>query len=192
MNKLGADKILEILLEGNKNFVNSTPQADKRCFKSIKALKHGQNPGAIVFGCSDSRVASEIIFDCGLGELFVVRTAGNAIGPNILESIEYGIKHLEIPLLIILGHQDCGVMKHALEADLYNDDFENLVYQVQTVKNEKNITCFNDLAKAYTKVTKNRLLKKSSIINSAVEAGKLKIVRAYFSFDTGLVEILKG
>ena len=83
-------------------------------------------------------------------------------------------------------------MKHALEADLYNDDFENLVYQVQTVKNEKNITCFNDLAKAYTKVTKNRLLKKSSIINSAVEAGKLKIVRAYFSFDTGLVEILKG
>jgi len=100
MNKLGADKILEILLEGNKNFVNSTPQADKRCFKSIKALKHGQNPGAIVFGCSDSRVASEIIFDCGLGELFVVRTAGNAIGPNILESIEYGIKHLEIPLLI--------------------------------------------------------------------------------------------
>lgn len=190
MNKLPADEILKKLLEGNKNFVNSTPRSQNRCFQTVKALQEGQNPGAIVLGCSDSRVVPEIIFDVGLGSLFVVRTAGTAIGPNILESIEYAVKKLEIPLLILLGHQDCGVMKYALDADLYNDEFENLIYQVQSVKHEKNITCFNDLAKSYTAVAKNRLLKKSSIIKNAVEQGKLKIVRAYFSFDTGLVEIL--
>ena len=191
MNKLGAKEVLKMLLDGNQNFVNSTPQAENRCFQTVKALQNQQKPGAIVFCCSDSRVVPEIIFDCGLGALFVIRTAGNAIGPNILESIEYGVKHLEIPLLIILGHQDCGVMKYALDADLYNDEFENLIYQVQTVKNEKNITCFNDLAKAYTSVTKNRLLKKSSVIEKAVNNKKLEIVRTYFSFDTGLVEILE-
>lgn len=190
MNKLSSKEILKILLEGNKNFVNSTLQAENRCFQTVQALKSKQQPGAIVLCCSDSRVVPEIIFDCGLGALFVIRTAGSAIGPNILESIEFGIKKLEIPLLIILGHQDCGVMKYALDADLYNDDFENLIYQVQTIKNEKNITCFNDLAKVYTKVTKNRLLKKSTVINQAAESGKLEIVRAYFSFDTGLVELL--
>lgn len=190
MNKLNPKEILKTLLEGNKNFANSTPQAENRCFQTVKALKSEQKPGAIVLCCSDSRVVPEIIFDCGLGALFVIRTAGSAIGPNILESIEFGVKKLEIPLLIILGHQDCGVMKYALDADLYNDDFENLIYQVQTIKNEKNITCFNDLAKVYTKVTKNRLLKKSAVINQASENGKLEIVRAYFSFDTGLVELL--
>lgn len=190
MNKFPPDEILGKLLEGNKNFVNSTPQNQNRCFQTVKELQKGQNPGAVVLSCSDSRVVPEIIFDVGLGSLFVVRTAGTAIGPNILESIEYGVKNLEIPLLILLGHQDCGVMKYALDADLYNDEFENLIYQVQSVKNEKGITCFNDLAKSYTGVAKNRLLKKSSIIQNAVKKGKLKIVRAYFSFDTGLVEIL--
>ncbi len=191
MNKLNPKKILKTLLEGNKNFVSSTPKAGSRCFQTVKSLKSKQQPGAMVLCCSDSRVTPEIIFDCGLGTLFVIRTAGSAIGPNILESIEFGVKKLEIPLLILLGHQDCGVMKYALEADLYNDEFENLIYQVQTVKNEKNITCFNDLAKIYTSVTKNRLLKKSSIIKGAADSKKLEIVRAYFSFDTGLVEVLE-
>lgn len=191
MNKIPTDEILKRLLDGNKNFANPNTQHEICASQTLAALQKEQNPGAIVFCCSDSRVSPEIIFDCGLGVLFVVRTAGNAIGPNILETIEYGVKHLEIPLLIILGHQDCGVMKYALDAELYDDDFENLIFQVQSLKNEKNITCFNDLAKAHTKITKNRLIKKSAVIKNAVENGELKVVRAYFSFDTGLVEILE-
>ncbi len=190
MNKQSADEILKKLLDGNQNFANPETQYQAGSSQTLQALQRKQNPGAIVLGCSDSRVVPEIIFDVGFGSLFVIRTAGSAIGPNILESIEYAVKKLEVPLLILLGHQDCGVMQYALDADLYNDEFENLIYQVQSVKNEKNITCFNDLAKSYTAIARNRLLKKSSIIKNAVEQGKLKIVRAYFSFDTGLVEIL--
>lgn len=186
-----ADEIIEIMLEGNRNFANNEPKTKHFCFKEMKkSLTEGQKPYAAVLACSDSRVCPEIVFDAGLGELFTVRTAGNTIGPNILESLEYAVKKLKVKLLVILGHQDCGVMKYALSAPLYNDEFENLIYQVQSVKTEQGITCSNDLSKEYTQVCKKRLLIKSSIIKNAVEKNELKIIRAYFSLESGKVEIL--
>ena len=126
------EKALEFLLGGNRKFIEGKPEIKNYCFDPmIKSLDEGQKPYAIVLGCADSRVSPEILFDTGLGELFCVRTAGNTIGPNVLESIEYAVKKLKIKLLIILGHQDCGVMKYAMSAPLYNDCFENLIYQVQ-------------------------------------------------------------
>jgi len=144
-----------------------------------------------VLGCSDSRVCPEILFDTGLGELFCVRTTGNTIGPNVLESIEYAVKKLKIKLLIILGHQDCGVMKYAMSAPLYNDCFENLIYQVQSVKHEKRLEDYDALAKEYLEVCKHRLLVKSNIVRDAFECGGLKITKAYFDINSGLINIIE-
>lgn len=195
MRKLSFDTpeaALKFLLDGNKKFIEGKPEVKNYCFDSmIKSLDEGQKPYGIVLGCSDSRICPEIIFDTGLGELFCVRTAGNTIGPNVLESIEYAVKKLQIKLLIILGHQDCGVMKYAMNAPLYNDCFENLIYQVQSVKTAKNITDFDTLAKEYLEVSKHRLLVKSNIVKNAYENEGLKIIKAYFDIESGLVKVIE-
>ena len=186
------EKALEFLLGGNRKFIEGKPEIKNYCFDSmIKSLDEGQKPYAIVLGCADSRVSPEILFDTGLGELFCVRTAGNTIGPNVLESIEYAVKKLKIKLLIILGHQDCGVMKYAMSAPLYNDRFENLIYQVQSVKHEKGLEDYDALAKEYLEVCKHRLLVKSNIIKEAYDNEGLKIVKTYFDIKTGLVNVIE-
>lgn len=185
------EEALEFLLEGNRKFIEGKPEIKNYCFDSMKeSLEEGQKPYATVLSCSDSRVCPEILFDTGLGELFCVRTAGNTIGPNVLESIEYAVKKLKIKLLIILGHQDCGVMKYAMSAPLYNDCFENLIYQVQSVKHEKGLDNYDVIAKEYLEVCKHRLLVKSSIIQNAYENEGLKIVKAYFDINSGLINVI--
>lgn len=186
------DEALNFLLEGNKKFIEGKPEIKNYCFDSMKeSLETGQKPYAIVLGCSDSRVSPEILFDTGLGELFCVRTAGNTIGPNVLESIEYAVKKLQIKLLIVLGHQDCGVMKYAMNAPLYNDCFENLIYQVQSVKHEKGLDDYDALAKEYLEVCKHGLLVKSNIIANACKNEGLKIAKAYFDIHTGLINVVE-
>lgn len=108
-----ANKELTKLLQGNKNFVNGTPTTKNMSLETLQKFAFHQEPYACVLTCSDSRVVPEIIFDCGIGELFVVRVAGMTTGPNIIESVEYAVKCLQVPLLILLGHDDCGVMKYA-------------------------------------------------------------------------------
>ena len=96
---------LEKLLKGNKNFVNGTPTAKNMCLETLKKYAFHQEPYAVVLTCSDSRVVPEIIFDCGIGELFVVRVAGMTTGANVIESIEYAVKKLKVPVCILLGHE---------------------------------------------------------------------------------------
>src|SRR5215468_10219333 len=107
---------LALLLEGNKRFVagdrlHPNQDADRRA-----AVAPEQRPFAVLFGCSDSRLAAEIIFDRGLGDLFVVRTAGHVIGPEVLGSIEYGVAVLDVPLVAVLGHDSCGAVAAAMTA----------------------------------------------------------------------------
>lgn len=104
---------LEKLLEGNKHFINGTSRAENKCLKTLQKLANKQSPQAIILSCSDSRVVPEIIFDTGIGELFVIRTAGATIGENVIESIEFAYEELNIPLLVILGHDNCGVVTYA-------------------------------------------------------------------------------
>src|SRR5258708_31754360 len=101
---------LDLLMQGNKRFVTGNrlhphQDADRRT-----ALAPGQRPFAVLFGCSDSRLAAEIIFDQGLGDLFVVRTAAHVVGPEVLGSIEYAIATLDTPLVAVLGHDSCGAV----------------------------------------------------------------------------------
>src|SRR5438105_3680928 len=106
---------LQRLKDGNARFAADKPNkrdvgADKR-----KELAKGQHPFAIVLTCADSRVAPELLFDAGLGELFVLRVAGNIADPAVVGSIEYAVEHLHTPLIVVLGHESCGAVAAALD-----------------------------------------------------------------------------
>jgi carbonic anhydrase len=107
---------LDMLLTGNRRFVDGDPKHPNQNAERRAALGLAQHPFAVLFGCSDSRLAAEIIFDCGLGDLFVVRTAGHVLGPEVLGSIEYGVAQLGCPLVVVLGHQGCGAVRAARDA----------------------------------------------------------------------------
>jgi carbonic anhydrase len=104
------------LKEGNERFVSGQVQHPSQSVDDRTRLAHGQKPTAVVFGCSDSRVAAEIIFDQGLGDMFVVRTAGHVADSAVLGSIEYAVTVLEVPLIVVLGHDSCGAVKATLSA----------------------------------------------------------------------------
>lgn len=181
---------LEKLLEGNKNFVNGTPQAENKCLKTLQKLVNGQNPHAIVLSCSDSRVVPEIIFDVGIGELFVIRTAGATIGENVIESIEFAYDELKIPLLVILGHDNCGVVTYAAKHPDGTEHFHDIISQVHKVLNCETL-CYNELAKKHTLNITEIIKSESKILQKAIDENKLKVVSAHFHFDTGIVSILE-
>ncbi len=187
-----AKKELERLLNGNKNFVNGTPTAKNMSLETLKKFAFHQEPRAVILSCSDSRVVPEIIFDCGIGELFVVRVAGITAGPNVIESIEYAVKKLEVPLLVLLGHDDCGVMKYA--KDHYpepTEDFKSIISCVYPVLDKKeDITCHNYFAQQHTLWVEEVLLEKSKIIKTAVDNDKLYIAKCHLDHSTGIVSII--
>ena len=187
-----ARKELEKLLNGNRNFVNGTPTADNMSLEHLKMYAYHQEPYAVVLSCSDSRVVPEIIFDCGIGELFVVRVAGITAGPNVIESIEYAVKKLKTPLLILLGHDDCGVMKYAKEHyPEITDNFQSIIKCVYPVLDKKeDITCHNYFAQEHTKWVEEVLLQKSEIVKNAVKNGELYIAKCHLDHDTGLVNLI--
>ena len=187
-----AKKELERLLKGNKNFVEGNPTANNMCLNTLKKYAFHKEPYAVVLSCSDSRVVPEIIFDCGIGELFVVRVAGITAGPNVIESIEYAVKKLSVPLLILLGHDDCGVMKYAKEhyPEITND-FKSILSSVYPVLNKnEDIKCHNFFAQEHTKWVEEVLLEKSEIIKNAVNSGRLYIAKCHFDHSTGLVNLI--
>ena len=185
-------KELEKLLNGNKNFVNGTPTAKNMCLETLRKYAFHQEPYACVLSCSDSRVVPEIIFDCGIGELFVVRVAGITAGPNVVESIEYAVKKLKVPLLILLGHDDCGVMKYA--NDHYpeiTEDFQSILKCVYPVLDGSEfIACNNKFAKKHTEWVETYLMEHSNIVRTAVENDELYIAKCHFHHDSGLVTLL--
>ena len=187
-----AKKELIKLLEGNRNFVNGTPTAKNMSLETLRKFAFHQEPYAVVLSCSDSRVVPEIIFDCGIGELFVIRVAGITAGDNIIESIEYAIKKLKLPLLILLGHDDCGVMKYAKE--YYPNptgDFRSILSCVYPVLSlNEDITCHNFFARQHTIWVEDKLLKTSNIIRTAVDNGDLYIAKCHFDHSTGLVDLI--
>lgn len=113
-----ADEVLRRLLEGNQRFVKGETTGPRRTPEDFRPLAAGQRPGAIIVGCADSRVPPELIFDQGVGDLFIVRVAGNVVGGGgalVKGSIEYGVAELGVPLVMVLGHSECGAIKAAIK-----------------------------------------------------------------------------
>ena len=111
---LSADQALQRLVAGNERFRNGTTRLSKQTLADLTSLTHGQRPFATILGCSDSRVPPELIFDAGLGELFVIRVAGNVLSPEVAASMQYAGAHLNTNLFVVLGHEGCGAVSAAL------------------------------------------------------------------------------
>jgi carbonic anhydrase len=161
-------------------------------------LTKGQHPFATVVSCSDSRVPPEVIFDQSLGDIFIVRVAGNVIDPIVLGSIEYGVEHLNTPLLIILGHESCGAVKAAMDAKgnpggNIGAILKKIMPSVDAVKkaNGGNEDVL-DLAVRENAMNSYREVMKSEIVSHLVHEGKLKVVAAEYRLGTGKIETLSA
>jgi len=112
---ISADEAMQRLIDGHERFLRGAADFPHLQEEVLADLAKGQQPYATILGCSDSRVPPESIFDAGLGELFVVRVAGNVVMPGVTGSLQYAGTHLKTPLLVVLGHEDCGAVKAAME-----------------------------------------------------------------------------
>ena len=110
------------LLDGNRRFIEGAPQHPRQDEERREDLASGQHPTVAIFGCSDSRLAAEIIFDLGLGDAFVVRNAGQVASPSVLGSLEYAVGVLGVPLILVLGHDSCGAVRAAIDSQAIDPD----------------------------------------------------------------------
>jgi carbonic anhydrase len=187
------------LREGNDRFVAGKSLHPNQDASRRSSLVHDQHPFAVIFGCSDSRLAAEIIFDLGLGDAFVVRTAGQVIDDAVLGSLEYSISQLRVPLIVILGHDSCGAVKATksavetgeMPAGFIRDLVERITPSVLTsIRNEQSDV--NDMVVEHVKQTSHRLADSSRVISDAIEEGRVAVVGLSYKLDEGRAALISG
>lgn len=183
---------LKNLIQGNKRFVQGKLDHPNRTPESRKATIAQQMPFAVIVACSDSRVAPEIIFDQGIGDLFVVRVAGNVIGSIEYESIEYAVEHLKSNIIIVLGHQNCGAVAAVVEKQ--DGDIPAISELIEpSVKKSRKMRTSNLLKTSIELNAENmkNVLSKKPDFKQLVKNGSLEIKSAYYDLEKGTVTILK-
>jgi carbonic anhydrase len=182
-------------MEGNQRFIDGDLSHPRQDVEHRTEIAASQKPFAALFGCSDSRLSAEIIFDVGLGDLFVVRNAGQVIAETILGSLEYSVEVLEVPLIVILGHDGCGAIQATMESEAGSlrtsgEFIQNLVSRIQpTVAAAKlaGSNTIDEITDMHVKDTVAELVIRSKLIDSAVRSGKLAVVGATYQLALGKV-----
>jgi carbonic anhydrase len=185
-----ADQALQELKVGNDHHANHRYRHPHETPKRQHELAAGQNPHAIVLGCADSRVPPEIIFDQGLGDLFTVRVAGNVAGVNELASIEYAVEHLHTPLLVVMGHQKCGAVSAAVQGGEAGGHLADLIKAIQpAVDKAKGMPgdVIENAVRKNVEMVLKQLRTSQPVLAPFVKQGKLRVVGAVYSLDTGKV-----
>ena len=189
---VSADQIWDSLRSGNERFINGKPET--RDIVSLRrSLDKSQHPLVAVLSCSDSRVSPEIIFDQGLGDLFVVRGAGNSGDPISIGSLEYAVEHLGTVMIVVLGHQSCGAVTAACSGETMPTPnlkavVEPIAKSCRLAKERRVSDDVIDFAiRDHVHETAHQLLTRSSVLKHAHDEGKLSIVEAYYSLDSGTV-----
>ncbi|MDO8536547.1 MAG: carbonic anhydrase [Candidatus Omnitrophota bacterium] len=193
-----SDEALKLLKEGNERFIEmKLRHPDETVEQREKTAVNGQTPFAAVLACSDSRVPVEAIFDRGIGDIFVVRVAGNIVMDNgVIGSIEYAAEHLNTPLLVIMGHTGCGAVKAAVDDSIVEGKIRYIKKQirptaVKTKKEHPDLAgpdLINAVAKNNALQAKKELLYLSHGVKEMTDEGRLKIVTAVYDIKTGKVE----
>ena len=192
MERLNSEEALAKLMSGIKRYVSARQLHSNLTSERRAELKDGQRPIAIILGCSDSRVPPELIFDQGLGDLFVVRVAGNILDDVVLGSIEYAASHLRTSLVMILGHSRCGAIEAAAARGSMGGHLPCLTEAIQPSLDEvkdKPGNLINNAAKANAKIIGQKLLSEP-ILAARLNTGKLSVVAAFYDLDTGVVEVI--
>jgi carbonic anhydrase len=180
------------LKEGNERFVAGQPEHPSQSVEHRASLAEAQKPTAVVFGCGDSRVAAEIIFDQGLGDIFVVRTAGHVIDSAVLGSIEYAVTVLDVPLIVVLGHDSCGAVKATLAAlddgvlpGGYVRDLVERVTPSILLGRREGLSRVDEFEARHVVETGAQLLSRSAAIAERVDSGSLAIVGVTYHLADG-------
>ncbi len=177
------------LLEGNRRFMTGTLAA-KDVGSARMATKNGQKPFATVLTCSDSRVAPEFIFDTNIGEIFVVRNAGNCVDVVTLGSLEYGTEHLHTPLLVILGHEKCGAVTAACSGEMHPPNIQAIVEKIGPAVARKGGEGVESAISCNVELAAEEIRNRSDIISGLEINGHLKIVEMKYFFEDGRVHIM--
>jgi carbonic anhydrase len=183
------------LLDGNARFAGGKLAPVRDVAKARAALTSSQSPFAVVLACSDSRVAPELVFDEGLGDLFIVRVAGNVVSPDGQASIEYAVEHLGSRLIVVMGHDSCGAVKAAITTppatSTGSPALDGLLATLRTnigaAAETPNDPLFHAAAVKNVDAVAAALEKRSKVVHDAVAAGTLRIVPAIYALDSGKV-----
>jgi carbonic anhydrase len=186
------------MVAGNHRFVSGTPAHPRQDIDRREDVAGQQRPFAALFGCADSRLSAEIIFDVGLGDLFVVRNAGQVIAETILGSLEYAVEVLGVPLILVLGHDECGAIRATIEAtegklNSEGEFIHDLVERIRPTVEASQANgrfAIDEITELHIQDTINDILSSSSLISSAVETGKLAVVGANYKLALGEIHPL--
>jgi carbonic anhydrase len=195
-----ADEVLQRLREGNERFMKGATVSPRRSPEDFRPLAGGQRPMAVIVGCADSRVPPEILFDQGVGDLFVVRVAGNVIGGAgafVKGSIEYGIVELGTSLVMVLGHSECGAVKAAIkhldDRDALPGSIGSLVNSIRPAVLKAKSRPGDQLDNAIrvnVEIGVGQLRNLPPIVAPAVQRGAVKVVGAVYDLSTGTVSLI--
>ena len=178
---------LDRLIEGNKRYVEKKPT--QKDFEKREELRQAQHPFATIITCSDSRVVPEYIFDAEIGDLFIIRVAGNVVDDVALASIEYGIEHLKTPLFVVLGHESCGAVTAAYKSYKERKEMQGVMKELMekikpavfmAIKEQKDI---EEAIEMNVENTINEIRAKLPVVKKLEQEGKLKVVGAKYFFD---------
>lgn len=186
-------KALHELINGNARYVTSKLIHPRQTADRRSEVASGQNPFAIILGCADSRVSPEVIFDQGLGDLFVIRVAGNIIDDAILGSIEYAAEHFHTPLIVVLGHSNCGAVGATVAGGELEGHLPSLTKAIQPaveLAKTQDGDLLDNSVKANAKIVTEQLKTSQPILSKLVNAGKLEVVAARYDLDSGQVDFL--
>lgn len=194
-----AEQVLSRLKEGNARFVSGQARFPTVQKEVLAELAKGQQPYATILGCSDSRVPPELVFDAGFGELFVVRVAGNVLGPSILGTLQYAGAHLDTPLFVVLGHEGCGAVQAALASRLHGtrqrSRIEVLLQNILPALDNLDETqppeaLLRSAVEANVRHTIRELLATPEA-EARLAEGRMKLVGAVYDLESGRVRFLE-
>ena len=203
---LSASAALQRLREGNQRFAADVPQRDTLSNRAVRArLAEGQSPFAVILGCSDSRVPVEIVFDQGLGDLFVIRVAGNIVAPSLIGSVEFAADRFGTRLVVVLGHSRCGAVLATLEAlqQPAANPSPNLDSIVERIRPAVAGLLATDLrhdppalvqraVRANIRASVEQLRRGSAVMEKLIENDGLLVVGAEYSLESGVVDFFEG
>ena len=193
LEPLSPDAALKRLLDGNQRFVKQKSEHPDQSQARMKEVAQAQHPFATVLSCADSRVAPEILFDEGIGDLFDIRVAGNIVIPEVLGSIEYAVAILGTPVLMVLGHERCGAVTAAVQGERLPGHIGSFVKAIKPAlsrtKGQSGDPVDNAVV-ANVQYQIEKLKRNSTILSRRSQDGKLKIVGGRYDLDTGEVTLI--
>jgi carbonic anhydrase len=196
LENLSPAKGFELLVEGNKRFINNL-QEDHDHLEMVNETREGQFPFAVILSCMDSRTSTELIFDQGLGDLFSIRVAGNVVNNEIIASIEYAVKYVGSKVLMVLGHTECGAIKSAKEGvkDGHITGLLELIkpsFSKALLRDGKDHLFKDHVAYANVDNSLEQILNRSDIVKDLFSKGEIGIVGAVYDVETGIVDFFKN